>query len=581
VGAPLLLFSVTFAVYLNSIHNEFLFDDLETIVQRQRPGGSGLTSELFRLLRGKPTYRPLRSASYAFDHALSGLEPWGYHLTNIGYHAVSAVLVFVSARTLFDHWRPALIAALLFAVHPIQTDAVTYLSGRRDVLAGLFVLAGFTAFLRYRQSARKGYAALILLFYLAAFFSKESGVVLPLLCFTYDVIARIRPHGASGGLRLLREVWSGSRAAFRQGLLLYLPFALLAGGLAAYVLFLVRGTWLRTYHGGSLWFTLLTEARVVVHYLKLLIFPLTLNADYSYNAFPVTVSWTDPNAMVAVSLLAALGYGLVRCLATRPLAAFGGLWFCIALLPVLQIVPHHEMMAEHYLYIPSVGFFLLVAALVNPLLDHPRLAPLSVGAGLLILFLLSLRTIRRNADWRDELTLWSTTVRTAPQSVRARNNLGAAYLRRGRLSQAQEQVEAALRIDPEFAFAHANLGKIHLDRGEWGRAEREFLTAIRLKGNEAIPHLWLGAAYVQQGQLDKAERQFRLVLSMPLFAAYAYNNLGALYARAGRVAEAGSAFNEALQRMPDLVEARENLDRLGRLKGAAWPEAARTPQEKP
>jgi len=341
--------------------------------------------------------------------------------------------------------------------------------------------------------------------------------------------------------------------------------------LTYYVLFLVRGTWQRAYYGGSLWFTLLTEARVFLHYIKLLLFPLTLSADYSFNAFPVTTSWTDPRALVAVLILASLAYGLLVCLRTRPMAAFGGAWFFAALLPVSQIVPHHEMMAEHYLYVPSVGFFLMVAGLVDPFLERPRVAPAVYAAGLSTLLLLTLRTVWRNADWKDDLTLWSKTVQAAPQAARARNNLGGAYLRRGQLALAQEQLETALEIEPDFAFARANLGKLYLDRDDLARAEQELQTALRLKGDEAIPSLWLGVVYARQGRLAEAEQQFRVALTKPtadpISDAYAYNNLGALFAKSGRLTEAESAFQEALRRMPDMREARENLVRLHRLQG--------------
>ncbi len=571
VGAILAIAVVTAVVYANSLHNPFLFDDIETIVGVQSRGGSGEFAQLLSLLKGKPAYRPIRSASYAFDYALSGLDPWGYHLSNIAYHALSAIFVFLIARTLFDQMPPSLFAALLFAVHPIQTDAVTYLSGRRDVLSGLFVLAGFYAFLRYRRTGRSGFLALASLAYPLAFFSKESGIILPLLCFSYDVIAHIRVKAQRVGVPLLRETWAGVRAAFREAYLLYLLFVVLAAGLACYVLFLVRGTWQRAYYGGTIWFTLLTVARVFLRYIKLLLFPLTLSADYSYNAFPVTTSWTDPKALLAVLILASLGYGLLACLRSRPLAAFGGAWFFVALLPVSQIIPHHEMMAEHYLYVPSVGFFLMVAGLVDPLLERPRFAPALYAAGLSTLVLLSLRTVWRNSDWKDDLTLWSKTVQAAPQAARARNNLGGTYLRRGQLALAQEQLEAALEIKPDFAPAWANLGKLSLDRGDQERAEQELQTALRLKGDETIPRLWLGAVYERKGRMAEAEQQFRVALTQPTsgptYDAYAYNNLGALFAKSGRLAEAESAFREALGRMPDLREARENMARLHRLQG--------------
>lgn len=567
LGAILLLVVVTGAIYYNSLHNEFLFDDLETIVEAQSVGGPGQLAQIFSLLRGNPSYRPIRSASYAFDYALSGLDPWAYHVSNVTYHALSAIFVFLIAQTLFDRMLPALLTALLFAVHPIQTDAVTYLSGRRDVLSGLFVLAGFYAFLRYQRTSRPVYLILVLLAYPLAFFSKESGIILPLLCFSYDLISRIGVKPARGGLPSFREIGEGAWTALRGARLFYLPFLFLAGALAFYILFLVRGTWVRTYYGGSLWFTGLTMARVFLHYVKLLLLPLQLNADYSYNAFPVTTSWADADAWLAVLILVVFGFGLLSILRSRPLVAVGGTWFFIALLPVSQIIPHHEMMAEHFLYIPSVGFFLMVAALVHPLMDRPRFTPALYAAGALILFLLSLRTVWRNADWRDELTLWSKTVQVAPQVARARNNLGAVYLRRGQLTRAEEELETAVRIEPDLAIAHGNLGKIYLDRDDLARAERELQTAIRLKEDEAVPHLWLGGVFMRMGRLPEAEQQFQAALAQPPYDAYAQNNLGVLFARAGRLAEAESAFQAALTRMPDLAAARQNLARLRQLQG--------------
>ncbi|MCZ7625606.1 MAG: tetratricopeptide repeat protein [Candidatus Methylomirabilis sp.] len=561
--AILLLLAVVAAVYANSLQNEFLFDDLETIVELHSPGGSGPLGPLHALLSGRGAYRPVRSASYALDYAVSGLEPWGYHLVNIALHAGSTVLVFLIARGLFDRLPAALLTALLFAVHPIQTDAVTYLSGRRDVLSGLFVLGGFYAFLRYRGTGRAAYLVLAIALYPLAFLSKESGIILPLLCVGYDIYRRVRVHHAGDTAReSLRAILTAAWAAIREGRRLYLPLAVLAGGFAAYVLLFVRGTWQQSYHGGSLAMTLLTMSRVVLHYLGLLAFPLRLNADYSYNAFPVTDSWTDPWAWAALLVLAGLGYGWLFLVARRPLAAFGGAWFALALLPVSQIVPHHELMAEHYLYTPSVGFCLLLVGLLEPALAERQSSRVVFGAAALVLVLFSLRTVTRNTDWRDELTLWRKTVQTAPQSARARNNLGAAYLRRGELALAQAELEAATRIRPDFSTAHGNLGKLHLDRGELASARTALEAALALRPNEMIPRLWLGAVLLREGRVTEAEAQFQAAMSNRRSAPYARNNLGVLAARQGRFEEAAAAFREALRMMPELAEARTNLARL-------------------
>lgn len=565
---PLLLVAAaTVAVYANSLHNEFLFDDLKVIVEEQAGAGAGPFSQLLSLFRTGRAYRPLRTASYAFDYAVSGLDPWGYHLSNIAYHALAAGFVFLIARLLLGVQLVALFIALLFAVHPIQTDAVTYLSGRRDVLSGLFVLMGFYAFLRYRGTGRPRYLVVALCLYPMAFFSKESGIILPLLFFAYDVVHETRMTAPGFNRELPAQLWAGVKRAVGKARFLYLGLVVGTAGLAFYVVLVVRGTWQREYYGGSLWFTLLTDARIFLHYLKLLIFPMTLNADYSYNAFPVTTTWTDLKALSAVLVLAAIGCGLLSLLKDRRIAAFGGLWFFLALLPVAQIIPHHEMMAEHYVYLPSVGFFLVVGGLLVPLANRRTVGRALYAAGGVILVLLALRTVWRNRDWKDDLTLWTKTVQVAPQAARARNNLGVAYLRRGQLVQAEEQLEAAIQIEQDSPYAHGNLGKVHFDRGELVLAERELQTALRLKRDEVIPRLWLGGVYAQGGRMTEAEQVFRAVLTQDRRNAYAHNNLGALLARTGHAEAAAREFQEALRLRPGLREAQENLIKLYLLQG--------------
>lgn len=559
--ALLILLVAVGVVYANSLDNEFLFDDIETIVELHRPG-AGPFQQLDALLGGRSAYRPVRSASYAMDYALSGLDPWGYHLTNIALHGLSAVCVYLIARILFASPLPPLLAGLLFAVHPIQTESVTYLSGRRDVLSGLFVLAGFYMFLRYRQSGRLRDLVLSILLCPLAFFTKESGIILPLLCLGYDVVSRIKRSGPDGEVSSVRAIQAAASAAVREGRWFYLPAGALAGALAFYVLFLVRGTSQLAYHGGSLGMTVLTMARVFLRYLALLLFPMTLNADYSYNAFPVTTTWADPAAWLAIAIWAGLTVAWYRLLVRRPPAAFGGLWFLIALLPVSQIVPHHDLMAEHFLYVPSVGCALLIVGLLDPALSRPRPSVAVAAACILALSVLAVRTMVRNADWKDDLTLWSRTVQTAPQSARARNNLGTAYLRRGEFSLAEEQFAAAVAIQPDLAVAHGNLGKLFLDRGDLARAEEELESALAEPSRETIPRLWLGAVYLKQGKATEAEAQFRQALTHPRSAAYAHNNLGILLAKRDQLTEAEAAFREALRLMPNLREAKDNLRRL-------------------
>ncbi len=558
----LLLAAATGAIYANSLHNEFLFDDLKLIREERAGFGEGAFWQLRALLSTGRAYRPIRTASYAFDYAISGLDPWGYHLSNITYHALSACFVFLIAQHLLRDRRIALFTALLFAVHPIQTDAVTYISGRRDVLSGLFVIAGFYAFLRFRESNRAGYLLLALALCPIAFFTKESGIVLPFLIVAYDLVCGTRVSVSVFSRQFPVQLWAGVTQTVRRRPLLYLGLLACAAALASYVIFVTRGTALRAYHGGSLWFTLLTDTRIFVHYLTLLLFPVTLNADYSYNAFPVTTTWTDPRALAATVGLVAVAIWLLSLLKDRPIATFGGLWFFIGLVPVAHIIPHHEMVAEHYLYVPSVGFCLLVGALLLPLVGRPAFTRTVYAVGSVVLVVLALRTVWRNRDWKNDLSLWTETVRVAPQAARARNNLGAAYLRRGQLDLAREQLEAALLIKPDSPIARGNLGKVYFDLGDLTSAERELEAALRLQRREVIPRLWLGGVYVQEGRTTDAEEAFRAVLRRDSRNGFAYNNLGVLLMKTGRVAEGEEAFRSAIRVQPDFREAQENLIRL-------------------
>ena len=362
--AVLLLSLLAMAIYANSLRNGFVFDDLGLVVQnptirdiRQLPGILGLA--------GHAAYRPLRTASYAIDYYFFGLNPAGYHAVNILIHIVNGSLVFLTFRALVNRPWPALLAAILFIVHPIQADSVTYVSGRRDLIFTLFYLLGFYAFVRYRGAGQYRYLLLAAISYLLSLLSKEMAITLPLLCFCYDFILSLPVLNRPTTLSRWQALWEGFRTVIRRHKWLYPPLAAVVVFLAGYFIFFVNPSLQRKMWGGGLWPTLLTSARIFAHYLKLLVFPITLNADYSYNAFPISYSLAEPRVIFALIVLVAAWWGIYRLLAEHRWAAFGGLWFFITLLPVSQIIPHHELLAEHYLYLPSAGVFLAAGLLLE------------------------------------------------------------------------------------------------------------------------------------------------------------------------------------------------------------------------
>jgi protein O-mannosyl-transferase len=565
----LLLAALTILIYLNSLPNEFVFDDLGLIAKKQSIRNLWNIPS-FLGLHGDVAYRPLRTISHAVDYALFGLNPAGFRAVNIALHILNSALVFSLFQTLLRNPRPALVAAVLFAVHPIQTESVAYISGRRDLLFSLFYLLGFASYIRYRDTDRPRYLALAGVGYLLSLLSKEMGITLPVLCVGYDVIRSMPAEGitAAPAWQALAE---GARAAIRRNSRLY---AVAAGALLSLVLyyaFVANPSQQREMYGGGLWPTLLTGARIFAHYLKLLVFPLTLNADYSYNAFPISYSATEPRIIFAVIILGVTWWGLYRLLSLDRWAAFGGLWFFVTLLPVSQIIPHHEIVAEHYLYLPSAGVFLVVGALLERVLARQRRQAAIMAAFVAIVVLFGIRTAVRNRDWRDSETLWTKTIQTAPESARAHTNVGEIALRKGRFQQAYQEFSTALEIKPNDAVNHDNLAVVLLRHGQFDEAERHLRASLQIQPDYPKAHVNLGLIFLNRRQLDEAAQEFDIALSSqritPGFRAEILTNRGIVAALKGKLDEAEQMFADAVRIAPDSADAHANLGKAYLEKG--------------
>ncbi len=563
----LLLAALAGLTYVNSLPNDFVFDD---------KGLSRSLEDLQWLLQNRrwPTYRPLRTASYAIDYALFGLNPAGFRAFNILYHVLNGALLYVILRAVLRQSRPALLAAILFIVHPIQTESVAYISGRRDVLFTLFYLAGLCTFIWCRETNRVRYLFLAVGFFLLSLLTKEMAITLPLLWLCYDLIRSLPPTYADSRPSSWEALKEGTRTLLRRHKWFYLLLGTLYTILAYYYVYIsVLPMSLRSeMWGGGKWPTLLTSVRIFAHYLKLMVFPLTLSADYSFNAFPISYSLAEARVIVALMIVGGAWWAIYRLLASDRWAAFGGLWFFVTLLPVSQIIPHHEIVAEHYLYLPSAGFCLTAAVLVERLLTQSRNPRAIAAAFALIVLLLGLRTVVRNRDWKDDLTLWTRTVQTSPESARAHIALAGMHLRQGRHDQAGQELVEALRIQPNSVGTHSDLGVVLLQLGRLGEAEQEFREAIRLSVSPS-PGLRVNLAlvYIGRSQLHEAERELDAALRSgqlsPLERGAALHNQGLVYAKTGRPAEAEKAFVESLNIDPKNVSARVRLATLYLEKG--------------
>jgi tetratricopeptide (TPR) repeat protein len=496
----------------------------------------------------------LRWISYVIDYQFSGLNPIGYHISSIAFHVLTSILVYFTISTLVKNSRVAFFAALLFAVHPVHTDSVAYISGRRDILSTLFFILGFYLFLESRK--RKRFKLLIpsLFSYLLAMASKEMAVTLPAIFFTYDLIFSLPDKGS-----LAKRLSDALKKVFLNYKIFYLTFLLPAIIFTGYKVLLKSPSNKEGLYGGSLYIQLLTVGKILAYYIKLLFFPVNLIADYSFNSFPLPQSLFEPGILLSLAALCAVFFLILKLLSRNKIMAFSLIWFFVTLLPVCHIFPHHELLAEHYLYLPSFGFVLLIASVFELFLSSSKWKNyISIGFLLLIL-LFSTRTFYRNYDWKNSFSLWKKTVKTVPNCVRAINNLGVEYYKRRRLGQAEACYKKAISIQPVYEKAYYNLGNVYRNQQNFKQAQEMYQKAAQLhpKNFKALNNL--GNAHAVQKHYDEAAEAYRQALKLKPRYAQAHNNLGNVYRSLGKTNSAISHYQKAIRIKPRYPDALCNL----------------------
>ena len=422
-------------VYAGALRCGFAFDD-HLMIEGNRVVQAGTLRDIFggeywgtiAPRAQSHGYRPVTILTLRANHALSGLAPWSYHAMNVLLHALVSLAVLSVARRLGLPERAALAAALLFAVHALHTEAVTAIAGRAELLAALGVLAGLLVHDRGRPYLATGLFALGLL-------SKENAIVFPALALAWDVVRRRElrwtAYAAYGGVVVgffaLRLAVTGHAMPTFAVLPLDNPLASVSVGQR-----------------------LLSATAVLGRYAILLVAPIRLSADYALGALPILRTPLNPHFMLGFLVIAGATAGAVALWRRRPDLSFALAALVLGFAPVSNIViPIHTMMGERLAYLPSVGFCLLVAAVLRPgRAFRAALAIVLLGhAG---------RTYVRNADWKDDATLFSAAFRVTPGSARVANNYGNVLKLRGDVDGALVQFHRAAAIYPDYTDAYRN-----------------------------------------------------------------------------------------------------------------------------
>jgi protein O-mannosyl-transferase len=547
--------ALAFAGYASSLGGDFVFDDGPLLLTDSCHWGVQNIPDMFTPgIHSVCGSRPVRSASYALDHGLWGLDPFGYHLTNVVIHGLTVLALGILVWRLGGRARLAALAAALFALHPVGTEAVSYISGRRDLLAALFSLLSLTAYLSFRARGGVVRLALSLGLLLAGIYSHESAAALPAVLVLLELCLAARRQPGAGLLTCARALLHPRLAIPLGGVLV------LVLGIATWKVVAVNISGRHELWGGSLPAHLANALRMHALYLKQVVWPLELVADYSADAFPISRSLLEPRALAAAALvLGVLGIALASW-RRAPLLATATLGYFIMLLPSSQIVVHHELVAEHRLYLSMAGFCVLVAAGLDRLIrTRGRLA-----WGLVAVLLLSYLALtnNRNLDWRSEETLWSRTVAQVPNCARALTNLGALRGRQGKLKEANALLERAVAIRPTYCHANVNLGKVLVKLGGPGQATRGI--SLLSRANCLPPDRQasaLASAYSDLKQWDLAAAAFRRSLGHNPDSPKAHLGLARALQRSGEPG-AEAAIRAALRSRPGYGPALYGLGEL-------------------
>jgi tetratricopeptide (TPR) repeat protein len=553
------------AAYHNSFAVPFLFDDHPSIednltIRHLWPIWKALSPSPASLVGG----RPLVNLSLAVNYAWGGTGAWGYHALNLMVHILAGLALYgIVRRTLLcpllrerfgaSATRLALAVAVLWTVHPLQTEAVTYLSERCESLMGLFYLLTLYCFIRGMDAGKSGWwLALSVVACLLGMASKEVMVTAPVMVLLYDWIF------VSGSFR---EAWARHRH-------LYLGLAsswLLLG-------YLMVGLHYRSvgYGFGITWWAYaLTETRAVVDYLCLAFWPHPLVFDYGHDITIRHVADVWSYALILAILLAGVLIGLKR----KPSIGFVGAWFFIILAPASSVVPVvGQPMAEHRMYLPlaSVITMAVVGAFeIGKRLFHQRQGVvLGWAASGSVAMVFTFLTIQRNQDYKSEAAIWQDTAEKRPNNPRAYNGLGGTLFRAGNVPGAIEHYEQALSIQPDYAEAHNNMGLALARLGREQEAIQHFQQALKVRPSYADAHYNLGIALVQLGSVQEAIQHFQQALQIKPDYAEAHYSLGVAMIQLGRVPEAIGQYEQALRINPDYADAHYNfgvaLEKLGR-----------------
>ncbi len=490
-------------VYSNSLHGEFIWDDLHLVKDNAYLDS---WSNLVNIFKGNigsgarieyDSYRPLQIVTYLIDRALWGKGVFGYHLTSAFLHILVSLLIYWLITILFKDNTLAALTACLFTVHPVHVEAVSYISGRADILAALFMLLSLILYIKGSDTKNPWPYLASVLSYAAAILSRENSLIFPILILLYHYSFKIR-----------------------------FPWKKLVPYVGVITLYAIARIWVLNTSMSAIPSTTCLERIpgfliAMCNYMRLLVAPANLHMEYGNTV----MHFSDPKAFIGLVIIIALITLAIMKRKGDTIIFFSIGWFFATIMPSSNIYPINAYMAEHWLYLPSIGFFLIIAKYIRHI-DKKGLTVIAVSISAALIVFYSYLTIRQNDYWRDPIRFYKRTLYYAPESHKSCYNLAMIYKDEGRNDEAIELFTKAIKANPRYSEAYNNLGSLHGFMGNYAAAESLFKKAIELN---------------------------------PRYAR-AYNNMANVYMLRGHYKEAIKFYEKALEFDPKQSDTRYNLD---------------------
>lgn len=549
--------AITFLAFIPSLQNKFVnLDDPQYLTTN--PVVQTLNSENLKIIFSEQfvgNYQPLTMLSYMIEHKLWGLNPFGYHFTNLLLHLLNTALVFLIIKKLISTrlgekgqgGEIAFITALLFGIHPLHVESVAWVAERKDVLYGFFFLWALYEYVRPSPASpplRGGFRwGLIVLLFSISLLSKAQAVVLPMVFFTIDFLQ--------------------NRKFTKQTILEKVPFFALAVafGILAIKVQGKAGA-MQTFQYFPFYERILFSCYALMTYLHKLILPINLSCFYPYPETDdkINTIWV----YLSPAVLLALAFVIWKYFRESKVALFGVGFFLLTIVLVLQLLPIGDALyADRYTYIPSIGLFFIVAYYARP----DRVSNPVRSLGIIYLLFLFYLTFQRTKVWHDSITLYSDAIDNGYKAAILYNNRGAVLSDSTRNEEALKDFASLVALKPRYPNGWRNKGLIHVRLKQQEEGIHAFTEAIKNSPTDPSNYLSRGTIYVERNEFDNAILDFSKMVEMNPQSGEGYYARSEAYGKSGKLTDALTDINKAIELSPDNGQAYNNRGIINSMSG--------------